>query len=221
MKNIKNQITLNFHIHAGNQYIQHGGYILCWHFGGKSTVYRTIAKVGFPALIRQGLSSISSGLLNNLTRPYGDVAIAAMSVVNRFTAFVMCVGLGIGQGYQPVASFNFQAKEYKRVKKGLLITMGIGFCFITCLAIPGFIFAEKIIYLFQKNEEVVEIGIFALRCSCIGTIIGHYGNSDFTALGRYIYRACKYSLYSSIFEEKPRDRREEILNKITSPYFRN
>ncbi len=136
----------------------------------KMTVYRTIAKVGFPALIRQGLSSISSGLLNNLTRPYGDVAIAAMSVVNRFTAFVMCVGLGIGQGYQPVASFNFQAKEYKRVKKGLLITMGIGFCFIACLAIPGFIFAEKIIYLFQKNEEVVEIGIFALRCSCIGTL---------------------------------------------------
>lgn len=136
----------------------------------KLATYRTIAKVGFPALIRQGLSSISSGLLNNLTRPYGDVAIAAMSVVNRFTAFVMCVGLGIGQGYQPVASFNYQAKEYKRVKKGLLITMGIGFCFVACLAVPGFVFAEKVVYLFQKNEEVIRIGTFALRCSCIGTL---------------------------------------------------
>lgn len=136
----------------------------------KIAVYSTISRVGFPAVIRQGLSSISSGMLNNLARPYGDAAIAAMSVVNRFAAFIMCVGLGIGQGYQPVASFNYQAKEYKRVKKGLLVTMAIGFCFISCLAIPGVIFAEEIIHLFQKSEKVKEIGVFALRCSCIGTI---------------------------------------------------
>lgn len=133
-------------------------------------VYGTISKIGFPAVIRQGLSSISSGLLNNLTKPYGDAAIAAMSIVNRFAAFIMCVGLGIGQGFQPVASFNYQAKEYKRVKRGLLVTMVIGFCFITCLALPGFVFAEQVIYLFQKSEQVKEIGVFALRCSCIGTV---------------------------------------------------
>lgn len=136
----------------------------------RGVVYATISRVGFPALIRQGLSSFSSGLLNNLTRPYGDTAIAAMSVVNRFSAFVMCVGLGIGQGYQPVAAFNYQAKEYKRVKKGLLITMGVGFVFVACLAIPGLIFAEQIVYVFQKHEEVIEIGSFALRCACVGTM---------------------------------------------------
>ena len=134
------------------------------------SVYGTISKIGFPAVIRQGLSSISSGLLNNLTKPYGDAAIAAMSIVNRFAAFIMCVGLGIGQGFQPVASFNYQAKEYKRVKKGLLVTMAIGFCFITSLALPGFVFAEQVIHLFQKSEQVKEIGVFALRCSCIGTV---------------------------------------------------
>lgn len=136
----------------------------------KIETYLTICCVGFPALIRQGLSSISSGLLNNLTRPYGDAAIAAMSVVNRFTAFVMCVGLGVGQGFQPVAAFNYQAKKYSRVKKGLLVTMGVGFCMICCLSIPGFIFAEQIVYMFQKSATVVEIGTFALRCSCLGVV---------------------------------------------------
>ena len=131
-------------------------------------VYFTIFKVGFPAMIRQGLSSISGGLLNNLTKPFGDAAVAAISVVNRFTAFVMCVGLGIGQGYQPVASFNYQAKRYDRVKKGLLITMGIGAAFILCLSVPGVIFAQKIVYLFQKSPEVVRIGTTALRFSCVG-----------------------------------------------------
>lgn len=136
----------------------------------KVITYLTICKVGFPALLRQGLSSVSSGLLNNLTRPYGDAAIAAMSVVNRFSAFVMCVGLGIGQGFQPVAAFNYQAKEYKRVKQGLLVTMGIGFCLILCLAFPGFVFAEKIVYMFQKSPAVIEIGTPALRCACVGVL---------------------------------------------------
>ncbi len=136
----------------------------------KVATYLTICRVGFPALIRQGLSSVSSGLLNNLTRPYGDAAIAAMSVVNRFTSFVMCVGLGIGQGFQPVAAFNYQARKYSRVKKGLLVTMGVGFCLISALAIPGFLFADKIVYLFQKSSAVVEIGTTALRYSCVGVV---------------------------------------------------
>jgi putative MATE family efflux protein len=133
-------------------------------------VYATICKIGLPALLRQGLSSISSGLLNNLTRPYGDAAIAAMSVVNRFSAFIMCVGLGIGQGYQPVASFNYQAKKLDRVKKGLLVTMAISAALVAMLAIPGFILAEQIVWAFQKSEAVMEIGVFALRCACLGTM---------------------------------------------------
>jgi len=136
----------------------------------EATTYLTICKVGFPALLRQGLSSISSGLLNNLTRPYGDAAIAAMSVVNRFSAFVMCVGLGIGQGFQPVAAFNYQAKKYKRVKQGLLVTMTVGAGLILCLALPGFIFADKIVYLFQKSPDVIRIGTPALRYACVGVV---------------------------------------------------
>ena len=139
-------------------------------FSKDPSVCSTICKVGFPALIRQGLSSVSSGLLNNLTRPYGDAAIAAMSVVNRFSAFVMCVGLGVGQGFQPVAAFNYQAKEYKRVKKGLLVTMMVGLVCMLCLAVPGFIFAEKVVYFFQRSDEVVQIGTFALKCACVGML---------------------------------------------------
>ena len=136
----------------------------------RADVYLSICKVGFPALIRQGLSSISSGLLNNLTKPYGDAAIAAMSIANKFSMFVMCVGLGVGQGFQPVASFNYQAGRYKRVKDGMLFTMGLGAVAILCLSVPGFIFAENIVYIFQKSPDVVEIGTKALRFGCIGLL---------------------------------------------------
>ena len=136
----------------------------------KKQTYLTIMKVGFPALVRQGLTSFSGGLLNNITRPFGDAAIAAMSVANRFSMFVMCVGLGIGQGYQPVASFNYQAKYYGRVKRGLLATMGIAFCMVATLAIPSIIFAEEIVYAFQKSPAVMEIGVLALRAACVGVM---------------------------------------------------
>ncbi len=132
--------------------------------------YLGICKVGFPSLIRQGLNSVSGGVLNNLTKPFGDVAIAAMSVVNRFSSLVMFVGLGIGQGFQPVASFNYQAKKYRRVKKGLLFTTVFGFCTLTVLASLGFIFAEPIVYLFQEHPEVRVIGVPALRYATVGIL---------------------------------------------------
>ena len=132
--------------------------------------YISICKVGFPSLIRQGLNSISGGLLNNLTKPFGDAAIAAMSVVNRFSSLVMFVGLGIGQGFQPVASFNYQAKKYRRVKKGLIFTTVFGFCLLSVLATLGFIFAEPIVHLFQEHPDVRKIGIPALRYATVGIL---------------------------------------------------
>lgn len=135
-----------------------------------AALYLTVMRVGFPALIRQGLASVSNGLLNNLTKPFGDAAIAAMSVVNRFSAFVMCVGLGIGQGFQPVASFNYQAKKYRRVKKALIFTMVIGLCMVGAIALVGIIFTPQIVYLFQKSKAVSDIAVFALRCALTGTL---------------------------------------------------
>ena len=134
------------------------------------TDYLSIIKVGFPSLIRQGLNSISGGLLNNLTKPFGDAAIAAMSVVNRFSSLVMFVGLGIGQGFQPVASFNYQAKKYTRVKKGLIFNTVFGFCLLFCLSLLGFLFAEPIVYLFQEHPDVRTIGVPALRYATVGIL---------------------------------------------------
>jgi len=131
-------------------------------------LYLAIARIGLPSLIRQGLTSVTNGLLNNITKPFGDAAIAAMSVVSRYSNFLMCVGLGMGQGFQPVASFNYQAKKTDRVKKGLLFTTAFGLLFIGTMSAISIIFAEPIISVFQKNTDVIEIGAKALRFTAIG-----------------------------------------------------
>lgn len=131
-------------------------------------VYLNIFKMGLPSLIRQGLTSISNGLLNNLIKPFGDAPIAAMSIVQKYSSFVMCVGLGIGQGYQPFASFNYELKEYDRVKKGSKFLIVFGTLSVGALATLGFIFAPTIVSLFQKDPAVIEVGIPAMRYASIG-----------------------------------------------------
>ncbi len=136
----------------------------------KFVTYLSICRVGLPSLIRQGLTAISGSLLNNLTKPFGDAAIDAMAVVNRYSMFVMCVGLGLGQGFQPVAAFNYEAEKVDRVKKGLIFTTIFGTVFVACLSLASYVFAEGIIRMLQSNPEVIKIGKTALRYAAVGLL---------------------------------------------------
>jgi len=133
-------------------------------------IYATIVRVGMPSLIRQSLNAITHGVMNNMTKAFGDAAIAAMSVVGKYAQFLMCVGLGMGQGFQPFAAFNYQAEKYKRVKKGLVFLICFAFVFIGTISVISMIFAEPIVGIFQKNPQVIEIGSFALRAYSFGMI---------------------------------------------------
>lgn len=137
-------------------------------------IYASIVRVGFPSLIRQGLTSLSNGILNNLTKQYGDAAIAAMSIVNRYSSFLMCFTLGIGQGFQPFAAFNYQTKNYTRVKKGLYFTMAMSFVFVGILATTGFIFADDVVRMFQKVKEVIDVGTPAVRYASVGLLFSPF-----------------------------------------------
>src|SRR5699024_5279272 len=82
--------------------------------------------------------------------------------------FAMCVGMGISQGLQPVASFNYQAKEYDRVKKAYKFTMLVAFACAAVIALPVCIFTQDIVVLFQKGENTVQIAVPAMRYAMIG-----------------------------------------------------
>ena len=141
-------------------------------------LYLQIFKNGLPSLIRQGLNSISSGLLNKLAGTYGariseemaDAAIDAMTVVNRMSNFVMCVGMGISQGLQPVASFNYQAKKYNRVKRALIVTLLISWGCIVVLGVPVACAPRFFVSLFQDEEIVLNFATPAMLYAIIGQV---------------------------------------------------
>lgn len=133
-------------------------------------VFINIIVTGSPSLARQGLNSLSTATLNMMAKPLGDAAIAAMSVVGRVSNMLFSISLGLSQGFQPVSSFNYGAKEYKRVKQSTTFTIGFGTFLIAILCLIAFINAPLVISLFRKEDLVIEIGTSALRLMCIGLL---------------------------------------------------
>lgn len=122
-----------------------------------------IVKTGFPSLMRQGLNSVSTMVLNGYAGLYGDAAVAGMSIVNRICFFVFAVGLGLGQGFQPVCAFNYGAKKYSRVRKSFWFTTIAGEVTLGLLAVIGMLLSSGLVGFFRDDPAVIEIGTFALR----------------------------------------------------------
>lgn len=136
-------------------------------FKFSNEVYVTIIKNGLPSLARQGINTIANITMNFACAPFGDAAVAGMSVFNRLMFLGFAVTLGFGQGYQPVCSFNNGAKRYDRVYDGYKFTAIVTTAIITAFAILSMIFAPQMIAVFRDDADVVQIGARALRFQCM------------------------------------------------------
>jgi putative MATE family efflux protein len=138
------------------------------HFSPSVSRYTEMFRGGVPALLRQSLMSVASILINHFARPYGDAAIAAISISNRLSMFATSVVLGFGQGFQPVCGFNYGARLFSRVRKAFWFCVRFCCSSLLVLSILMAIFAPHIIALFRKDDlEVIAIGALGLRFQCI------------------------------------------------------
>ena len=126
-----------------------------------------IAATGLPSLLRQGLGSIATIILNMSCAPYGDEAIAAMTIVNRISFLVFAIALGVGQGFQPICGFNYGAGKYSRVRSAFKFTLVLGEAFVLIGGVLIFIFSPDLIRVFRDDDSVVVIGARALRISAL------------------------------------------------------
>lgn len=127
-----------------------------------------IAGGGLPSLFRQGLGSIAILALNWAANPYGDAAIAAMSIVSRISQFSFSAMIGFGQGFQPVCGFNYGAERYDRVREAFWFCVKVASIALILIGGTAFLLASPLISLFRKDDmEVIAIGTAALKLQCI------------------------------------------------------
>lgn len=137
--------------------------------------YVEIIKGGLPSLLRQGLLSISTILLNVAAKEYGDSAIAGMAITTRIIYILNAIVIGLGQGYQPLCGFNYGARLYGRVMDGFWFCVKAGTLFFLTCSILGYIFAPEAVAIFRKEDAmVIEIGAEALRWQLIALPFGAF-----------------------------------------------
>ncbi len=134
-------------------------------------VVARIIAIGFPSLIRQAMSSLATIVLNRCAREYSDAAVAAMAIVSRISMFIFSVGLGLGQGYQPVCSFNYGAGKYRRVRGAFRATLCLTVVILACFSFVVFFAAPTLVRFFRNDPEVIRIGVSALRYSCGAMVV--------------------------------------------------
>lgn len=123
-----------------------------------------IVNGGFPSLIRQGMNAVSVVLLNRFANAYGgDAAIAGMSIVNRIMQLLLSALIGFGQGYQPVCSYNYGARQYNRVQEGYFFCVRYGTIMMSLAAAFCLLFPSQIVAFFRDDSAVIAVGATALR----------------------------------------------------------
>ncbi len=126
-------------------------------------IVRDIYRVGFPSMLMNSVTAFVTTVLNLILGGVSEVAVSVLGVYMKLESFVMMPVLGLGQGILPLIGYNFGAKNKERVrdtyKYGLL--MGIGIMLIGTSIFQ--FFPDRLIGLFTEDEEMLKMGVYALR----------------------------------------------------------
>lgn len=137
------------------------------NFKLSKTIYREIISVGTATFLTQALISISMGLLNIASKPYGDSLIASFGISLKLSSLVIFVVMGYNQGFQPIASYNYGAGNYDKLRKAIKISIKRTTIFASLATIVLMIFAEPAINLFSNDSSVIEVGAKTLRATLV------------------------------------------------------
>ena len=127
-----------------------------------------IVSVGSSSMFRSGLAVVSAILLNSIAGSISDSVLAAVGVCNKVMMFPFSIILGFGNGFQPVAGFNWGAKRFDRVEECYRFSAKAAFWgSLVMAAFLGF-FADTLVILFAgMDEEMRRIGVICMISQCV------------------------------------------------------
>ncbi|MCR5673836.1 MAG: MATE family efflux transporter [Lachnospiraceae bacterium] len=137
----------------------------------KNRLLVEIIEIGFPSLLRQGLGSFCTILVNFKAAEFAqDAGVSAMTIVTRISFFLFAIALGIGQGFQPVCAFNFGAGLYRRQREAYRFTLILSETVLAVLTVFALIFSGGLVKIFRDDPAVILIGTRALRLQCVAQL---------------------------------------------------
>ena len=120
--------------------------------------------IGLAPFLMNTAGSIIIIIINqNLIKHGGDLAVGAFGVINRVAALFAMVVFGLTQGMQPIAGYNFGARQYDRVNKVMKLTALLATAVMTVGFLISEIFPHAVASAFTKEEDLISIVVPGLR----------------------------------------------------------
>ena len=120
--------------------------------------------LGLAAFIMQSSESIISVSFNTSLLKYGgDIAVGAMTILSSINMFAMLPLQGLGQGAQPIVSYNYGAKDAKRVRGAFRLLLKSSFIYATALWLIIMLLPQVFTSLFTTNAELAAFTQSAMR----------------------------------------------------------
>jgi putative MATE family efflux protein len=162
----------------------------------QGAIVKEIFIVAIPSILMQSMGSVMVFLMNKILMGFTSTAAAVFGVYFKLQSFVFMPVFGLNNGLIPIVAYNYGAGYKDRIKS----TMKYGAIYAVSIMAVGLILAELIpgpmLMLFNASENMLAIGIPALRIICLSFVfagVGIVGSGVFQGLGKSIY-----SLYVSV-----------------------
>lgn len=122
--------------------------------------------VGLPQfLINLCACLVAAMMTRSLTTYGGDMAVGAFGICNRFILFIVMVVIGLNQGMQPIAGYNFGARRYDRVLGVLNKALIFGSVITLTGFVVGVFFPTPFVSVFAKDSpQLIKLSAHALSC---------------------------------------------------------
>ena len=132
--------------------------------------------IGIGPFLMNSASCLVALFINQQLRKYGgDLAIGAYGIVNRITMLFIMVCMGFNQGLQPIAGYNYGARQYSRVKDIFVLTakwevLVTTLCFLVSELIP-----VQAVSLFTNDPEMIRISSHGLKVMNVAFALVGFG----------------------------------------------
>ena len=140
----------------------------------KSQLVKNIIGIGMSPFSMNVCACFVVIIINNsLVDHGGDMAVGAYGIINRIAFIFVMITIGVNQGMQPIAGYNYGAMKFDRMMRVLKYAVICGTCVTTVGFIVGQFFPEQCVILFTSDETLISLSVHAMRLTTVSfPIIG-------------------------------------------------
>ena len=145
----------------------------CFRYDGP--VIRETYRVGLPSIIMQSITSVMTFGLNHILFAFTPTATAVFGAYFKIQSFVFMPIFGMNNGLVPIISYNYGACKPKRVRKTIRLALLAALTVLTAGMLLFQLFPGELISIFNASEEMMRLGIPAMRIISLGFPLAAFG----------------------------------------------